>query len=125
MIDMAMHFKEERQGSMSLVMRKPVCFAYAKTRTQISCAVTAQLISAFVFATLIVQFLYFLSPKFQASSHLLWLYSLGNPEDRFSQKEAHIYEGHPRSNANPSVISFTIGISKNGLHVYNDILSIL
>ena len=35
---------------MSLVVRKPT-FAYAKTKTQISCAVTAQLISAFVFAT--------------------------------------------------------------------------
>ena len=32
------------------------------------------------------------------------------------------YEGDPRSNANPSVISFTFGISKNGLHVYNNIL---
>ena len=31
-------------------MRKPV-FAYAKTNAQISCAVTAQLISAFVLAT--------------------------------------------------------------------------
>ena len=39
-------------------------------------AVTAKLISAFVFATRIVQSLYFLNPKFQASSHLLWLYSL-------------------------------------------------
>ena len=37
----------------------------------------------------------------------------------------HEYEGDPRSNANPSVISFTFGISKNGLHVYNDILSSL
>ena len=36
-----------------------------------------------------------------------------------------IYEGDPRSNANPSVISFTFGISKNGFHVYYDILSIL
>ena len=35
----------------------------------------AQLISAFVFATWIVQSLYFLNQKFQASSHLLWLYS--------------------------------------------------
>ena len=35
----------------------------------------AQLISAFVFATRIVQSLFFLNPKFQASSHLLWLYS--------------------------------------------------
>ena len=36
---------------------------------------TAKLISSFVFATRILQSLYFLNPKFQASSHLLWLYS--------------------------------------------------
>ena len=35
----------------------------------------AQLISAFVFATQIVQSLYFVNLKFQASSHLLCLYS--------------------------------------------------
>ena len=46
-----------------------------KTKTQISCAVTAQLISAFVFAILIAQSLYYLNPKFQASSHLLLPYS--------------------------------------------------
>ena len=51
-------------------------FAYAKTKPQISCAVTAQLISAFVFVTWIVQSLYFLNPKFRASSYLLWLHSL-------------------------------------------------
>ena len=74
-------------------MRKLV-FAYAKTKTQISCAVTAQLISAFVFSTPTVQFLFFLNPKFQASSHFLWVYNLvcadlvGNPEDRFSHNEA-------------------------------------
>ena len=51
-------------------------FAYAKTKPQISCAVTAQLISAFVFATWIVQSLYFLNSKFPASSHPLWLHSL-------------------------------------------------
>ena len=56
-------------------MRKPA-FSFAKTKTQISCAVTAQLISAFVFATWIVQSLFYLNPKFQACSHLLWLYSL-------------------------------------------------
>ena len=50
-------------------------FAYAKTKTQISFAITAKLISAFVFAIRIVQSLYYLNPKFQASSHLLWLYS--------------------------------------------------
>ena len=37
---------------------------------------TAKLISAFVFATRIVQSLLYLNPKFQASSHLLLLYSL-------------------------------------------------
>ena len=35
----------------------------------------AKLISAFVFATCIVQYLCFPNPKFQVSSHLLWLYS--------------------------------------------------
>ena len=45
-------------------------FANAKAKTQISCAVTAQLTSAFVFATRIVKFLYLLNTKFQASSHL-------------------------------------------------------
>ena len=42
-----------------------------KTKTQISLAVTAKLISAFVFATRIVHFLFYLNPKFQASSLLL------------------------------------------------------
>ena len=51
-------------------------FAYAKKNTQVSFAVTAKLISAFVFATRIVQSLYFLNPKFQASRHILWLCSL-------------------------------------------------
>ena len=42
-------------------------FAYAKTKTQISFGVTA-----FVFATQIVQSLSFLNTEFQASSHLQW-----------------------------------------------------
>ena len=46
-------------------------FAYAKTRVQISFAVTAKLISTFVFATRIVQSLYFPNKKFHASSCLL------------------------------------------------------
>ena len=50
-------------------------FASAKTKAQISFTVTAKLISAFVFATQIVQFLFFLNPKFHASSHLLCLNS--------------------------------------------------
>ena len=49
-------------------------FAYSKTKTQISCAVTAQLISAFVFTTKIVQFLLYLHQNFQDSIFLLRLY---------------------------------------------------
>ena len=37
--------------------------------------VSVKLISAFVFATQIVQSIYFLNPKFQASSYLLWSHS--------------------------------------------------
>ena len=48
-------------------------FAYEKTKAQISCSVTAQLISALVFATQIVKSLFFLNPKFQASSFSLSL----------------------------------------------------
>ena len=48
----------------------------AKAKVQISFAVTAKLISTFVFATPIVQFFYFLNPIFQASSLLLQLYML-------------------------------------------------
>ena len=59
-------------------MRKPAfCICENKDADQLrkSFAVTAKRISAFVFAIRIVQFLYYLHPKFQASSHLLWLYS--------------------------------------------------
>ena len=86
-------------------MRKPV-FAYAKTMAQISCAVIAQLISAFVFATQILQSLYFLNPKYLASSHLLWLHSPvcvrpgRNPEDRFSHNEAHTIQAANDKDAN-------------------------
>ena len=41
-----------------------------KQKAQISFAVTAKLFNAFVFATRIVHFLYFLNPKFPASNHL-------------------------------------------------------
>ena len=61
-------FEPRREKTGFLHMRK--------TKTQISFAVTAKLIRAFVFATRIVQSLYFLNPKFQASSYLLLLYSL-------------------------------------------------
>ena len=60
---------------LSCVMRKPAFCYYVKTKVQINYMVTAQLISAFVFATYLVQSLGFLNLKFQASNHLLWLYS--------------------------------------------------
>ena len=75
---------------------KPCFFAYANKKVLISCSVTAKLISAFVFATQIVQSLCFLNPKFPASSNLLWLHSLvmsdlvGNPDDRFFCDAAQI-----------------------------------
>ena len=78
-----------------------VLFEYAKTKTQISFAVTAKLISAFVFATWIVQVqsLYFLCPKFLASSHLLWFYrpvcvGLGRKPRRpvFSKRGSCVHE---------------------------------
>ena len=56
---------------IELCHEKMRIFAYAKTKTQISFAVTAKLISAFVSATQIEQSIYFLNPKFQASSDLL------------------------------------------------------
>ena len=77
-------------------MRKPA-FCIWKTKTQISFAVTGKLINPFVFATRIVQSLNFLNPKFQASSHLLYLYSLvcvgpgRKPERWFSLDTAHFY----------------------------------
>ena len=45
-----------------------------KQRRRSAVRVSAQLISAFVFATQIVHFLCYLNPKFQVSIHLLWLY---------------------------------------------------
>ena len=58
---------------LSSVVRKPAFFICENKDAD---QLTAKLISTFVFATRIVQSLYFLNPKFQASSHLVWLYSL-------------------------------------------------
>ena len=56
--------------------KQTICLGENKGADQLRSAVTAKLISAFVFATRIVQFLYFINPNFPASSHLLCLYSL-------------------------------------------------
>ena len=60
----------------SLAMRKlDFCICENKDADQLRSHREADLISAFVFAIQIVQSLYYLNPEFQASSHLLWLYS--------------------------------------------------
>ena len=80
-------------------MRKPAnCICENKGADQLrsNCAV----VSAFVLAIRKVQSLSYLNPKFQASSYLLWLYSLvcvgpgRTPEDRFSHNAAHMVAKH-------------------------------
>ena len=74
-------------------MRKPTIYIMRKKRCRF--AVTAKLISAFVFATQIVHLLYFLNPTFPASSHLLCMYRsvcvgpVRKPHCRFSHEAAH------------------------------------
>ena len=66
-----------------------------KQKMQIGFTVAAKLISAFVFTTWIVQFLYFLNSEFPDSNHLLSLYSSvcvgpeGNLNHWFSHDVAH------------------------------------
>ena len=55
---------------LSPLMRK-TDLVYSKRKTQISCAVTAQQFSTFVFVIQTVEFLFYSYPKFQASSLLL------------------------------------------------------
>ena len=76
-------------------MRKPTfCISETKYPDQLCC--NCKLISAFVFALRIVQFLLFLNPKFPGSSHLLCLNSLvcvkpiRKPQCWFSYEAAHI-----------------------------------
>ena len=70
---------------------------YAKPKAQISYmyAVTGQLISTVVFVTWILQFLFYLNPKFK-DILLLWLYNLDflsdlirHPDSWFSPADAH------------------------------------
>ena len=68
-------------------MRKQA-FCICEKKAQISCTVTGQLISTFVFDTEIVRS-HILNPKFQACS-CLTLFVSGNPEDRFSCDTARI-----------------------------------
>ena len=76
---------------MNKPRRENQIFAYAKTKAKISFTVTANLIRAFVFATWIVQFLFFLNPK---SVSVIVSDLVGNPEDRFSRVAAQIIMEH-------------------------------
>ena len=70
----AAHFIEKSVWQLSLIWATSwgnLPFAYPKTKAQISCVVTVKLIGAFVLATKIVQSVFLLNPKFQASNHLL------------------------------------------------------
>ena len=81
-------------------MRKPFFFGICENKDADQLHSTAKLISAFFFRhTDSAIPLLDLNPKFQVSSHLLWLYLctvrfvsdlVGNPEDLFSHNEAHI-----------------------------------
>ena len=81
---------------------KPILFRlhYAKTKVQISFAVNAKLTSAFVFATRIVQFLFYLNPKLPVSSHFLCLNSsvcvrnVRKSHCWFSHDAAHMSNAH-------------------------------
>ena len=83
------HCSEELRSIISAFTQENQQFAYAKAKANISC-VTAQLISAYVFAIRIVLFLFCVYPMFQASNFMLSLYSLvlmdlvGNPNCCFS-----------------------------------------
>ena len=91
---------------------------------QISFAVTTKMISAFVFAIRIVQSLYFLDPKFKPlvifCDCAAWFVSdlVGNPEDRFSHKEAHLKAYEPRRK-NARLHGFRPGQTQNSLFANN------
>ena len=83
------------RNNMSRLVGKPtICIGENKGADQQ--AKTKAQISAFVFATRILQFLYFLNPKFQASSSFLCLYRpvcvgpVRKPHCWFSHEVAHI-----------------------------------
>ena len=79
-------------------MGKPtICLGENKGADQLRS--TAKLISAFVFATRIVQFLFYLNPKFQASSFFLLLHRpvcvgpVRKPHCWFSHEVAQMFSG--------------------------------
>ena len=80
---------------MSLVVRKPAfCICENKDADQLRGNREAD--QRLCFRYIESKSLFYLNPKFQASSHLLWLYSMvyvgpgRKPECLFSHNEAHI-----------------------------------
>ena len=95
---------------MSRAMRKlNFCLCENKGADQLRSNCEAELISAFVFATWIIQSLFFLNSKFQASSHLQWLHRPvcvrpgRDPEDQFSHVVARTLAPHTRKLQKPCV----------------------
>ena len=79
---------------------------------------TAKLISAFVFASRIVQFLFFLNPKFQAASHRLCLYRpvcvrpCQNPRGTvFSRRGSYVISHSAALNFSP-MLNYTVVVDK-------------
>ena len=86
-------------------MRKPtICLGENKGTDQL---VTTKLISAFVFATRIVQFLFYLNPKFQASSSFLCLYSVTVCQSKLGNVSVSLLC------RNPSIVSYDIAHIEN------------
>ena len=86
-----------------------------------------QLISAFVFATRIVQFLFYLNLKFQVCSSFLSLYRpvcvgyVRKPHCWFSHEAAHIKVGFKRYSLNRLVILMTMLLVTNKIFVSSQI----
>ena len=94
---------DRSSSSLSAMQYEPRCektgFLHMRKQRRRS---AARLISAFVFAILIVQSIYYLNPVFPASSHLLWLYSpvrvgpCRKPRRPvFSQRGSYLFQKRP------------------------------
>ena len=113
---------------MSRLMRKPtICMCENKDADQLRG--NAKLISAFVFATRIVRFLLYSTPKFQASSHLLCLYSpvyvgpVRKPHCWFSHEAAQMYLLAVYANSKVFVIFLIMFIIEPRYEKINNVVS--
>ena len=114
----------------------------AKTKALISFAVTAKLISAFVFASWKEQYVYFLNTKLQACSHFLWMYSpvcvghgrkprrpvfsqQGSYSSSYAKKKSNNFDSAPNGDSDqpgcqPSlIIVFTFSMKKAKALIYS------